>query len=122
MGSRAPTPGSAEGGDHGGLLELVAQVCQRPRAGVTLEARLEGLGFDSLMYSELGVALEAAGVAVPESENLAGLETVGDLARLAANRRRLPKAPRKKVELELTTDDLPVAKPLVRVGRRLLHW
>ena len=41
---------------------------------------MEELGFDSLMYTELGVALEAAGVAVPDAGNadLTGIATVDD--------------------------------------------
>ena len=42
------------------------------------------LGFDSLMFTELGVALEAAGFALPDPGELSGLETVADLERLVA--------------------------------------
>ena len=52
----------------------------KPRDKAYGQARLEELGFDSLMYTELGVALEAAGVAVPDAGNadLTGVETVDD--------------------------------------------
>ncbi|MBL9014730.1 MAG: AMP-binding protein, partial [Myxococcales bacterium] len=52
------------GGEGGGtwLYDLLADVSQKKRGGITAETRLDELGFDSLMFTELAVALEAAGV------------------------------------------------------------
>src|SRR5262249_14435829 len=48
------------------------------------EAQLATLGFDSLTYTELGVALEAAGLQVPEQVDLTGIATVSELEKLVA--------------------------------------
>jgi long-chain acyl-CoA synthetase len=88
------------------------------------------------MYAELGVALEAAGVTIGEDENLQGVGTVADLAKLAAARRHKG-APRGSAERggregsqrpgrsqaeELPSDELKVPAPLIGVGRRVLTW
>jgi long-chain acyl-CoA synthetase len=122
--ARAHDVASAPRGDGDEwLLALIAGVCQKP---VRRESTLAELGFDSLMFTELGVALEAAGVQVAESENLQELETVEDLAKLVASRprtaRKAAAAPAKKRKDEEPTDDLYVPKPLVDVGWRVLRW
>lgn len=64
------------------LYDLVARVCEKPREQVVPEARLEAdLGFDSLMFTELGVELERAGVKLPAPEEVMSIATVGELAR-----------------------------------------
>src|SRR4029077_1738362 len=75
---------SAAESDDAWIESLVATVANKARDKVCGAARMEELGFDSLMYTELGVALEAAGVAVPDAGNtdLTGVETVDDLAKL----------------------------------------
>lgn len=71
------------------LYDLVARVCEQPRAKVVAEARLEqDLGFDSLMFTELGAALEGAGVGLPSPEEVMSIVTVGELARKVALWRR----------------------------------
>ncbi|MBK6847913.1 MAG: 1-acyl-sn-glycerol-3-phosphate acyltransferase [Proteobacteria bacterium] len=67
------------------MFELVAQVSGRARHRLTLDTRLEQLGFDSLMYSELAAAIEHAG------GTLAGVEditAVGSLRELVVVARR----------------------------------
>jgi long-chain acyl-CoA synthetase len=75
--------GSANGqpDDAAWLLDIVAAVANRPRAEVTLDARLSDLGFDSLMFVELASAIEAAGgkLSAPDT-----LNEVRDLRELAA--------------------------------------
>ena len=61
------------------MADIIAQVSQKARPAP--ETRLDRLGFDSLMFTELGVALEAAGIALPDVADLAGLETVADVQR-----------------------------------------
>jgi len=116
----------------GWLREVVAQVAQKPVAQVTAEARLSDLGFDSLMFTELGVALESAGVVLPDPGELAGLETVADLVALAerhlaqaarAERQRPPvKIERKEPEEPVDDDEIRVPKPLVGIGRKALRF
>lgn len=124
------SPGT--GGNLGWLRETVAQVAQKPLAQVTPDARLSDLGFDSLMFTELGVALEAAGLPLPDPGELSGLETFADLERLArrqmsaagAQRRRderAPKRPAPEPEEVVDPDEIRVPSPLVAAGRRVLR-
>jgi long-chain acyl-CoA synthetase len=127
----AQRPAAPVGG-LGWLREVVAQVAQKPLAQVTTEARLADLGYDSLMFTELGVALESAGVALPDPGELAGLETVADLTALAerhmaqaarAERQRPPvKIERKEREEPVDEDEIRVPKPLVGIGRKALRF
>ena len=66
------------------LYEMLAVVAGKSLDRVHPEARLTDLGYDSLMLTELGVALEAAGVAVPEATDLSGVATVEDFTKLVA--------------------------------------
>jgi len=73
---------AAARGDDGAvawLLDAVASVSGKRRADVHLGNRFDELGFDSLMYAELGSALENAGIALPESVDITALGTVADL-------------------------------------------
>ena len=72
---------AAQTGSADWLLRLVAEVIGKPAAEVQPGSRLAAdLGFDSLMLTELSVALEAAGVPLPEGGDISGVETVADLA------------------------------------------
>ncbi len=110
--------------------DVIASVAQKKRAEVTGDTRLETLGFDSLMFTELGVALEAAGATLPDPAELLALETVGEvetlITRLGGKARADAKA-RKLVgkrtarDGERDQDDIAVPASVVRVGRRLLR-
>jgi long-chain acyl-CoA synthetase len=132
----------AKAGSGDWVKDVVASVSQKKRAQVAGETRLEDLGFDSLMMTELGVALEAGGVTLPDPSELNGIETVADLEKLVA---RLGKsdAAAKKVKTksnghvvhaedrgawglrhekeEEQDDDIEVPKTVVKVGRRVLR-
>lgn len=71
-------------GDTRWVRDVVAQVSQRNVSEVNPGSRMEDLGFDSLMLTELTVALEAAGLRLPDASVLGELQTVGDLETLAA--------------------------------------
>ncbi len=119
------------GGEGAGtwLFDLLADVSQKKRGGVTSDTRLDALGFDSLMFTELAVALEAAGVSLPDPAELTGLETVADVERLVARqgakaRSEKPKRDRLRREKEAEAkqdDDINVPRPLVTLGRRALR-
>lgn len=121
------------GGDstqHGGawLLDVLADVAQKKRGTVTSTSRLDELGFDSLMFTELAVALEAAGVNLPDPAELLGLESVADVEKLverlgAKARAAQPKRERlrKEKEAEAADDEIVVPKPLVTMGRKALR-
>ncbi|HUQ05523.1 MAG TPA: AMP-binding protein [Kofleriaceae bacterium] len=108
--------------------DVIAQTAQKKRADVTGETRLDALGYDSLMFTELGVALEGAGVTLPDPSELAGLETVADIealvARLggkAASAAKVKKLTGKAKDADDTEDEIHVPAPVVRAGRRLLR-
>jgi long-chain acyl-CoA synthetase len=119
--SKAAAGGAAD--DAGWLREVLAAVTGRPAEQVTPSARLEELGFDSLMYTELGVALEAAGVAVPESVELGSIATVEELQRLVASwgrsARRRPEP--KRAERD-DGDEIPVPRLVAELGSRGLDY
>jgi len=120
--------------------DVVAQVSQKKRSQVAADTRLEDLGFDSLMLTELGVALEAGGVTLPDPSELSAIETVGDLEKLVE---RLGRTARRARELapargrgaaedrgawggvheaeDRSDDDIDVPAPVVKIGRRVLR-
>jgi 1-acyl-sn-glycerol-3-phosphate acyltransferase len=112
------------------LHDVLADVSQKKRGGITSETRLEELGFDSLMFTELAVALEAAGVTLPDPGELLGLETVADVEKLVARlgakaRSEKPRRDRerreKDAEEKRADDDIDVPGPLVSLGRQALR-
>ena len=131
-GAEATSTAAASGGSHGWIHELIASVAQKPRDRVQDASPLAELGFDSLMFTELGVALEASGVDVPEADDLQQIETVADLVKWVAARPKKKKAlvganAKKKVARdEDRADDgselLHVPKPLIELGWQVLTW
>ncbi len=62
------------------LAELVSQVCGKPVSSIQETTTFDELGFDSLMYNELGAAIEASGHKVPSASNLSGITNLKELA------------------------------------------
>jgi long-chain acyl-CoA synthetase len=124
---------AAGSGPGAWLYDLIADVSQKKRGTVTSETRLDELGFDSLMFTELAVALEAAGVELPDPAELQAVETVADVERLIARlgaRTRSEKPRRDRLAREKAAedrkaaeadDDIDVPRPLVALGRRALR-
>ena len=120
------------GAPVGWVVDLITEVSQAKRGQVTSETTLAELGFDSLMFSELTVALEAAGVELPDPTELTQLERVADVEALLArlgNKRKAEKPKRDRLrkekeakELDKRDDDIDVPAPLVRAGRRALRY
>jgi long-chain acyl-CoA synthetase len=119
----------AAGGEQW-LFDVLADVSQKKRGTITPVTLLADLGFDSLMFTELAVALEAAGVNLPDPGELVGLETVADVEKLVARLGAKSKAdkPRrdrirreKAAEEKAESDDIEVPGPLVSLGRRALR-
>jgi len=121
LGRAAARGHAVESAGEGWLADLVAGIAQRPRAHVRADARLDELGFDSLMFAELGAALEAAGVEVREEDLASSAGTVAELARLVEARRRRP-APAPAPPGRPDDGELHVPRPLVGLGRRLLAF
>jgi long-chain acyl-CoA synthetase len=136
-GSELKELAAASGGDW--IHDMLADVSQKKRGTITSATLLAELGFDSLMFTELAVALEAAGVEVPDPAEITGLETVADVealvARLGAKQRsekpkrdrlRKEKAARDQADSDKNNgvsrgDDIDVPKPLVSIGRFALR-
>ncbi len=67
------------------LIPLIAEVLQKPASDIRSDSRLQGdLGLDSLMLTELSVALERAGVPVTAISDLTKIQTVDDLRKVVA--------------------------------------
>lgn len=117
---------AAEGDPRAWLYELVAQVANLRPDRVQPTSRLAAdLGYDSLMFTELGVALEAAGVALGAVEDVMGVATVEDLARLlerggAKSAPARAAAPRRMLD-RIAEDEIAVPEPVAEIGRRLLR-
>ncbi len=111
-------------GSTGWLEALVAEVVGRPTSEVTGSSRLVAdLGFDSLLLTELSVALETAGVNVREVSDLTGLQTVEDLRKLVASSARRGREPEAvKVSAEVEAKEIPVPRPVASLGRTLLSF
>jgi long-chain acyl-CoA synthetase len=114
--------------------DMLADVSQKKRGTITSQTALAELGFDSLMFTELAVALEAAGVEVPDPAEITGLETVADVEKIVArlgakaksekpkrDRLRKEKTAKDKAEEGKLDDDIDVPRPLVALGRRALR-
>jgi long-chain acyl-CoA synthetase len=112
--------------------DLLADVAQKKRGTITSDNLLAELGFDSLMFTELAAALEAAGVELPDPSELVGLETVADVEKLVArlgakakaDKPRRDRVNKEKASLEKSADDnadIRVPQPLVTLGRSALR-
>ncbi len=65
--------------DAAWLLNIVANVSQRPGEEITTNSRLSDLGFDSLMFVELAAAIENAGGSIAFPERLNEVQDVREL-------------------------------------------
>lgn len=115
---------SVSAADKNWLLDIVARVSEKPREAVHLDASLDELGFDSLMYSELSGAIENR---TGESLSPDVLMSLSEIRELADSLRRGPRAGAApdRARKELTEKiELP---PLVQeIGKKGLaaaqHW
>ncbi len=116
----------ATGGVSDWLHPLVAEVIQRPVTDIRAEARLVAdLGFDSLMLTELSVALEQAGVPVSAVQDLTQIQTVADLSKLVAQsgRKVAAEVKAKEIKPETSTEqEIYVPEPVAELGRAFLGF
>ena len=116
------------GGVSDWLYPIIAEVVNRPLSEVRPEARLTGdLGFDSLMLTELSVALEQAGVPLPTVNDLTQVNTVDDLRKLivASGKRPAVEARAKEIsEDNKRSEDMEIPVPgvVANLGRQLLTF
>ncbi|MGQ0504794.1 MAG: AMP-binding protein, partial [Myxococcaceae bacterium] len=126
-GEKAKTAVTAStGGVSDWLYPLLADVLQRPLSDIRPEATLLAeLGLDSLMLTELSVALDNAGVRLPPIADLAQVETVDDLRKLVASTGRKPAAELRAREISRENEDrsqrdIPVPEVIATMGRGIL--
>jgi long-chain acyl-CoA synthetase len=67
------------GSDSLWLLKAVASVCNRPLGEISPGTRLGDLGFDSLMFVELGAAIENAGGSISAPERFNEIQDIREL-------------------------------------------
>ncbi|MGZ3457023.1 MAG: AMP-binding protein, partial [Archangium sp.] len=126
-GEKAREKVQATGGVSDWLYPLLAEVVNKPLADIRPEARLSvDLGLDSLMLTELSVALEQAGVPLPAVNDLTHVQTVEDLRKLVVASGRRPAAETRAREITREAEkseevEIPVPEPLVSVGRQLVR-
>ncbi|HYG67088.1 MAG TPA: AMP-binding protein, partial [Anaeromyxobacteraceae bacterium] len=122
-GRRAREAAEHRDAGDGWVLDLVAEIARRPRAEVTHQSTLAGdLALDSLLLNELAAALEQAGVAASVADDLPKVQTVGELARLAAGAaHRHEERPAPKAAANEESEEIPVPRTVAALGRKLLH-
>jgi len=115
---------AGDGGERAWIYDVLAAVSNKPREKIYGAARLEELGFDSLMYTELGVALEAAGVAVPANADLTGVATVDDFEKIVLGWGLKKKGAAKVVKKahKEDADEIHVPRPVAALGSAALGW
>jgi long-chain acyl-CoA synthetase len=115
------------GGVSDWLYPLIAEVVNKPLSDVRPDARLSvDLGLDSLMLTELSVALEQAGVPLPAVNDLTHVQTVEDLRKLVVSSGRRPAVETRAKDISRETEkaeetEIPVPEPVITVGRQLVR-
>lgn len=131
-GEKARAQAPTSGGVLEWLIPIIAEVSQKNAADIRPTSHLiSDLGLDSLMLTELSVALEQAGVPLPAVEDLSQIGTVEDLRRIvaAAGRRAVAETKKpvstasadqkKKEEAEL---DIHVPDAISKISRSLVGF
>ena len=111
------------------LSQIIADVVQKPLSDIRPDSKLAGdLGLDSLMLTELGSALETAGVPASAVADLTKIQTVDDLRKVVSAFGRRPSAGTKAKELSVETDaksktdlELPLPDFMANAGRGMLN-
>lgn len=116
------TPGDgAEEVDSNWLLDVVATIAEKPRSAIYADTRFDELGFDSLMYTELGTAIESAGGEPPNPDILKNL---ADVRELADYLKRKPPAParrdaaRTREPKEKDEESITIPPVVAQIGRK----
>jgi long-chain acyl-CoA synthetase len=121
--SQQGTEAHASEAGMGWFLELVANACGKAPYEIHMQSRVDELGFDSLTFTELTAALEAAGVRLPEGVVFTGAVDVAALYDLATGKRHNPalekREPRRRDTFQHHQEgDLKLPAPLQRLGKR----
>ncbi|MCA1616322.1 MAG: AMP-binding protein, partial [Acidobacteria bacterium] len=107
----------------GWLLEVVAQVSNRPLSDIRLDTRLADLGFDSLMFVELATAVELAGGTLKSPDTLNQVHDVRELSSFVerdqpASARREDASRRRAEEVRREDDEIYIPSLVRTVGNR----
>ncbi|MEN9797416.1 MAG: hypothetical protein RL653_1112, partial [Pseudomonadota bacterium] len=126
---------STQGGILDWLVPLIAEVTQKPAHDIRADSRLSAdLGLDSLMLTELSVALEQAGVPLAAVNDLTSIQTVEDLRKLVQQSGRRAAVQEEKkaevveekkatgaLEVELPEPVAALGRSAIRLGQRLFY-
>jgi long-chain acyl-CoA synthetase len=106
----------SDASDKEWLLDAVARVAEKPRSEVRLDTSLDELGFDSLMYNELSVAIETK---TGESLSAEALMSTTEIRELGETLRRRPARERDKVRVKKEPESQTIELPtlLQEAGR-----
>jgi len=111
-------------GRSGWLYPLLGEISQRTSTEIRPESHLTGeLGFDSLMLTELAVALDQAGLGLPAGVDLSQVETVDELEKLIASVGSAPaRVAAPKARPKDQAEEIQVPEALATVGKKLLSF
>jgi len=108
------------------LLDVVARVAEKPRDAVHLDVSLGELGYDSLMYSELAVAIETRTGESLTAEVLMSLSGIRELADSLRSRPKGRARKKKATKADTETGKVELTPALQELGRKGLaavqHW
>src|SRR4030095_7847622 len=100
------------------LLNIVANVANRPRAEVLLDSRLSDLGFDSLMFVELATSIENAGGSISAPERFNEVQDVRELVSVVSRRKSGETKQEARLEDEKKDDEIYVPSFIKTAGTR----
>jgi long-chain acyl-CoA synthetase len=120
---RTSIAGEAKGSDSLWLRTLISSVSNRPVAEISSDTRLSDLGFDSLMFVELGTAIENAGGSISAPERFNEVQDVRELVgvvsrQMSASQRRESGAARAEAEQRKAEDEIYIPSIVRTVGNK----
>lgn len=105
----------------GWLFDVVAAVSGKPRSIININSKLDEIGFDSLMYTELGVAIEAAGGTFPSADALTGVSDMRELANMVKRTQQSAKRASDNDKTEEKEDEIYIPPAIIEFGRQALE-
>jgi long-chain acyl-CoA synthetase len=100
------------------LLNIVANVANRPRSEVSTNSRLSDLGFDSLMFVELATAIENAGASINAPERFNEIQDIKELIGVVNRRGSGSVKQPVRTESQKTDDEIYVPSVVRSVGNK----
>ncbi|PWT87527.1 MAG: AMP-dependent synthetase [Acidobacteria bacterium] len=100
------------------LAEIISNVCGRPAPTIDRNTTFDELGFDSLMYTELGAAIEASGRTLPSFNGLSAITNVKELAEFLKQSRLPAKVSKHAARKSKESEEIVVPKIIADSGRK----